>query len=81
MAVTRILDLDGHPSVEGEHQYFRLVLDGVDDLSSADVLRLTDRATGAVSYWRASPPTGHESLENTGRGWRGVLTQTDKGGK
>ena len=38
-------------------------------LASTDLLRLTDRATGDISYWRVADAV------RTERGWRGVLTQ------
>lgn len=75
--MVRILDLQGHPSSDRGCQLFQLALDGVDDLSPTDILRLTDRATGDISYWRVAPPSDTGSLEQTERGWRGVLSQTE----
>ena len=69
----RIFDLDGHPWSDDGRQGFRL-RDPVDDLTSADVLRLTDRASGQLSYWTA------DKVERTAKGWRGVLAQTDAPG-
>lgn len=58
-------------------QRFRLQLDWIDDLTSDDLLRLTDRATGAISFWRASPASDTGRLEQTKAGWRGVLSPAE----
>jgi len=66
----RIFDFDGHPWSEKGRQGFRL-RDPVKDLTPDDVLRLTDGASGDLSYWKA------DQVERTAKGWRGVLAQTE----
>lgn len=71
--MARIFDLDGHPWSDNGRQGFRL-RDPVEDLSPDDVLRLTDGASGGLSFWKA------DKIERTAKGWRGVLSQTDDDG-
>lgn len=73
----RIFDLADHPNSDGGRQRFRLLLEEVDDLTPDDLLRLTVKATGEVSFWRASPASDTGRLELINGGWRGVLTQVD----
>jgi hypothetical protein len=68
--MARIFDFDGHPWSEKGRQGFRL-RDPVEDLTPDDVLRLTDGASGDLSYWKA------DQVERTAKGWCGVLAQTE----
>ncbi len=68
--MARIFDLDGHPWSDNGRQGFRL-RDPVEDLTPDDVLRLTDGASGDLSYWKA------DLVERTAKGWRGVLAETE----
>jgi len=77
--MARLLDLDGHPWAHAGRQAFRLKVE-IDDLCADDVLRLTDRATGGISYWKVEPPDGARAPAKVDGVWRGVLTQTDWGG-
>lgn len=71
--MARIFDFDGHPWSDNGRQGFRL-RDPVEDLTPDDVLRLTDGASGDLSFWKA------DKVERTAKGWRGVLSQTDYDG-
>lgn len=63
----RRFDFDGHPWAEEGQQGFRLVDANPEAITPQDQLRLTDRATGDVSFWRA------EKAVRTDKGWRGAL--------
>lgn len=64
----RLFDFDGHPWSEDGWQGFRIADDSPDGLTEIDRLRLTDRATGYISYWQV------DKAVRTDKGWRGVLT-------
>jgi hypothetical protein len=68
--MARIFDFDGHPWSDNGRQGFRL-RDSVEDLTPDDVLRLTDGASGDLSYWKV------DQVERTARGWRGLLAQME----
>lgn len=74
-AVPKTYDLDGHPWSDAGLQGFRLAHGDPETLLSTDRLRLTDRATGDISYWRVA------AAVRTERGWRGVLTQDQDQGR
>jgi hypothetical protein len=64
-------DLEGHPWSDDGLQGFRLAHGDPETLTPDDRLRLTDRATGHVSFWRVADAT------RTDKGWRGILTQDE----